>query len=337
MDRRPPPVPSKDPSAGIFRADQMRQRRPEDIPNGLTVNQPPPRSRTAPIPTSFPEAKSSITPALPLLSPNQQRQPVSADASFVLRNVSNPESTLAAPTNLPARSSSAAISNGHLSQTTGATSAIASAPSTSSSVFDDLLQLNGGPSTDTQQPPLQMQSTSYQPQNLANPWATLGTQQQAILSPMMMQNTSTSAYFQQVPQQSTSASAPPQHAFFSQGADRSASLGNMAFQPQQMSTNHFTGSAGNPFFGNTNAHLMGQAAFAPSTYMYQHTGSFQQQQQQSPFSQQYQQPQSQPQSQSQAPFGTFASTMMPTGQQQQSQPFATNNMQATSHTQNMWG
>jgi hypothetical protein len=143
-----------------------------------------------------------------------------------------------------------------------------------------------------------------QPNQQMNPWAHLATQQQAVVSPMVMSHAS--PYFQQ-----QSLGSNGVHA-------QGASLGAMAFGVQQ--PNAFTQPSGfaHVYGQQTGAtafvpQLMGQQAFAGQSPMYG-------QQMPSYFGQPIQQPIPQQQQVSAAntnPFGSFATSMMPTGQQQQ--------------------
>lgn len=332
MEVSPPPVPSKDlpslrvPSGGYEEHSSRIQVSEglDDFRNKETL----PRSRTAPIPASWAEAKRAASVS-PSPQSQQSRQAAVTPTLPVRRSETTTANTLIPPSNFPARSSSAIPP---LSSSAAATQATATAPAptssssstltttaptASSSVFDDLLSISSNTSN-VQQPPLQMQQhpSAYLHTNLGNPWASLGTHQQALISPMMMANSSTAAssYFQQAQHSNT---LPPQqqHSFLSQGGDqtRSATLGNMAFPNNTTSPFLSSQATGNPFYGNNGAQFMGQQAFG-----------------------QYQQPISSPNLDSQLTgqppaFGNFANSMMPTAQQPQA--YSTSWQQ---QNQNMW-
>ena len=318
MDKKPPPVPSKDlptlrPPHGSTTAG--RRRVTEGL-EGIPGEEAIPRSRTAPIPSSWNEAKraASVSPMPQHRAPGQQGlgqgQASVPNRTATMGTVGS--NMLSPPTSLPMRSSSATLapSVSHAAVPSG------SAPTASSSVFDDLLSLSSSSST-MPQPALQMQQqpspSTYAPHSAGNPWAALGTQQQAILSPMMMAGVSAPSYFQQE-QPATYLPSPQlqqQHAFFAQPSqERSASLGSMAFSP----TGPYSPQpASSPFSSNSGV-MMGQQAF----------GQYPQQQQQ-----QQQPPQ----------FGAFASSMMPSTPQNAQQQYASawQQQQHANYHSNMWG
>lgn len=195
MEKRPPPVPTKDASA----------RRPPPSPrmvsssNNTSFNSPPngssttdsyfrgediSRSRTAPIPSSWSEAQERASPkpalpnrdssrlALPGSSPNVPPLPARAASASLQQAVGSSSSSLAVGNGaaIP-RSNSAAPAPVSSTQSQ-------IQPSANSSVFDDLLSLSD-PSPATPQPPLQM-----------NPWAAMQQNQQAVSSPMNLQSSS---------------------------------------------------------------------------------------------------------------------------------------------------
>ncbi|UZJ56180.1 hypothetical protein CBS101457_005500 [Exobasidium rhododendri] len=359
MEKKPPPVPSKDlPTLELPNSNDefyANRRRVTDSMAGSSNGEEIHRSRTAPIPTSWAEAKRATSPipqhgfgrpAAPVLPTRSTLAPTSALSNNVL-GIPSPSQ--------PVRSSSAQYASPMVGPSNGSVAKIPQASARSnptSSVFDDLLSLsNGDNNSTTLQPPLQMQPTSYyqhQQHNAGNPWAALGTQQQAILSPMIMTNTTPSApYFQQEqhlpsqspflhPQQLQQQQPRYQQEQFQQQQqqllypqnrlqDQSANLGNLAFAPATSplpAVSPFATNGSNPFFANNGAQAMGQQAFG----------------QPSPFLQQ--QPQTAP------PFGNFATSMMPTVSQNQQFPNAWpqnsnvyNNNNGNNHHQNynMWG
>jgi hypothetical protein len=315
---KPPPVPQKDvPILRVYdsSADENSTRRlvSTELQSRSAAADSITRSRTAPIPASWADAKraASVSP-----SPVHQQKAQAVVPPLPARAPASSHTLPPPSIAIPPRSTSGNAAR--------PIEPVSQAPAATSSVFDDLISLSNG---NTQpQPPLQMQSTSYQNSHLGNPWAALGTQQQALISPMMMMtNTAATSYFQQSQPQHQ-----PQHSpqFFSTGAqERSASLGNMAFpstSPFPMQNND------NPFYNNTNhsgAQLMGQQAFGH--YQQPQLSPFMAAQQtgQSPsFFQQQQQQQQPPQ------FGNFATSMMPAAQPSAS-PWPQSQY---ANNQNMW-
>lgn len=333
MDKSPPPVPSKDlpylraPSGG-YEEHSSRIQVTEGLDDFMN-KEALPRSRTAPIPSSWAEAKraASVSPAPQF---QQNRQATVAPTSLPAKTSETNASTLNPPSNFPARSSSAIPPSSSLAATqpaaasTSSSIAISTAPTANSSVFDDLLSISSN-TLNVQQSPLQMQqhTSAYQHTHLGNPWASLATHQQALISPMMMMsnNSASSSYFQQTPQLSHSLPPPSQQqqSYLSHGGDqtRGATLGNMAFPNN--TTSPFTSSqaTGNPFHGTNGAQFMGQQAFE----QYQQSIPI-------PAPNLGLQPTGQP-----PPFGTFANSMMPTAQQ--SQTYSTP-WQQQQQNQNMW-
>lgn len=181
MEKKPPPVPQKDASSSSLRLPpspnparssgvaygESRRR----LPEALSDSDPISRSKTAPIPASWAEARAraaSVSPAPP--APRLPDRVASSSAAPTPAQASDVARPGPASASIPPRASSSLqvpVASSKTSQTTNATP--------SSSVFDDLLQLQQEPDS-TPQPPLQM-----------NPWAGMQAASQQVQSPMAMQ------------------------------------------------------------------------------------------------------------------------------------------------------
>lgn len=324
----PPPVPIKDkwhvspnPTGSTSSGDSSRKQFPSNsLGTPSSVNKSASRSSTSPFPSTWADAQraASVSPAPPVQATSSSAStttlhapplPDRSGSSASISRITSSGNGLAPPVaSVPPRSSSASIytqngSNGN-GTANGHQGITATANATSkSSVFDDLLSLQE-PAQPFVQPTFQM----VQPGQQLNPWAHLATQQQAVVSPMVMSHTvngiesSSSPFFQQQQQQQPARSPFGQAGFAGAGdQQRSVSLGAMAFTP-------------------TGMHLQQQQQFSPQMMGQQAFGgqyaSATQSQQQSFFAGQQQQQQPGPITNN--PFGSFASTMMPTGMQQQS-------------------
>ncbi|KAN0065901.1 Protein gts1 [Thecaphora frezii] len=232
IDSKPPPVPSKDAStfrlpasasasslgpisstargsigATTVSSDSRRRAVERDsmlgvLGNALSKAGSISRSRTAPIPSTWAEAQArarSTEPQPPMSAgPTASKVSTAAAAS----------SSLAPPSSVPSRASSAVPNARSVSMQV--------APTSTSSVFDDLISLSG-PSTSTPQPPPQM-----------NPWSHLQAQNSLVSSPAIQD--ATNNFW-------ASSSASPLGAMQPQAAGGASSLGAAAFarpQPPQL-------------------------------------------------------------------------------------------------------
>lgn len=328
----PPPVPIKDkwhvspnPTGSTSSGDSSRRQFPSNsLGTPSSLNKSTGRSSTSPFPSTWADAQraTSVSPAPAIQATSSsastttlQAPPLpnrSGSSASIARDTVASGNGLAPPVaSVPPRSSSASISTQtgtiglmHNAATNGIANGYqgirttANATSTSS-VFDDLLSLQE-PAQPLVQPAFQM----VQPGQQLNPWAYLATQQQAVVSPMVMANTvngietSSSPFFQQ--QQQRAPQSPFGPAGFAGAGDqqRSVSLGTMAFTP--------TGLHLQQQQQQFNPQMMGQQAFG---------GQYAAAQQQQIF---FAGQQQQPSPNTNNPFGSFANTMMPTGMQQQS-------------------